>query len=111
MPMKMVTRSEPISKAELHRRLQVWMNSDNERQIGDLDVQGRTPWIWIKDGSDLFRLHSDTKREGVADYLGLANEIGSELEWTVISSQKGNPTKVAFGPNKETVRGFYLYVD
>lgn len=111
MPIEMVARSEPISKEELHYRLKAWLDSDDEPQIGDLDVQGRTPWIWIKDGVDLFRLHADTKREAVAEYSKLAEKNGSELEWTVVSSQKGNPTKVAFGPNKQIIRGFYLYID
>jgi hypothetical protein len=86
------------------------LESNNEPQIGDVDLQGRTPWVWIKDGVDLYNLHADTKREAVAEYLDLAKENALELEWTIVASQKGNPTKVAFGPEKKIIRGFYLYV-
>jgi len=110
MSMKMVNRSEPTSKEELHCRLQVWLESDDDSQIGDLDVQGRTPWIWVKDGVDLYNLHADTKREAVAKYLELVKENGSDLDWIVVPSQKGNLTKVAFGPGKKIIPGFYLYL-
>ena len=111
MPMNKVPRSEPISKAVFHQRLREWVEAGNEKCIGDPDVPGVTPWLMVTEGDHRFRLHADTAREGVVDYLRLVTQFGDTLAWTVVPNQRGHENAVAFGPDAERPRHFYLYLD
>jgi hypothetical protein len=110
MPMQQVKLVDAISKAEFHSRLQAWERDTQEPAVGDPALPGITPWLFIRDGALTFRLHADTKRAGVAEYLSLVDQSGASLEWHVVANSKGNPNAAAFGPDKIRVRGLYLYL-
>lgn len=107
-----VSRGSPISRSALHERLRAWVvGASDLGVIGDTEPpnQKRTPWIWINEDLRLYRLHADTTGAGVRRYLALVTEHGEGLLWTIVDSQRGNPTKVAFGPSLERIPGFFLY--
>jgi hypothetical protein len=110
MPILKVTRSEALSRAEFHARLRRWLKSSTENIIGDPAVQGRVPWLHVRDNGRLFRLHADTPRHAVESYLKLADQLGQEVEWTVVPNSRGNLSAVAFGPANERVQSLYFYL-
>jgi hypothetical protein len=110
MPMQRVHWDQALTKAEFHARLRAWLRDDEARIDGGRDGDGRAPWVHVRDGHALYKLHADTKRQGVADYLALVRQHGDDLAWTVVASQSGKPSAVAYGPTAQKVRRFYLYV-
>jgi hypothetical protein len=48
-------------------------------------------------------------REGVDEYVRLLDEAGGKLAWSVVENEKGVENKVAFGPDRTVIPGFYLY--
>lgn len=108
MAMERVTKKQPITKTEFHRRLRTWFEQTNDVKVGGY-VDGRTPWVYVRDGADLFVLHADTSRAAVEQYLRLVSELGSDLEWQVAPSDKGNMTAVSYGPAKIRYKPFYFY--
>jgi hypothetical protein len=111
MPMQRLGRGEWISKGEFHVRLGRWFRETDEPTIGDPGAHPRTAWVWIRDGHRLARLYADTTRAGAAEYIALLRSHHGELEWSIVSSARGQPTKVAFGPERRTLEGFHLYID
>lgn len=111
MPMERVGRGEWITKAEFHDRLARWFRDTDEESIGDPSAHRRTAWVWIRDGHILAKLQADTTREAVAEYLEILRAHPRPLEWSVVPSATGQLTKIAFGPEKQTLRNFHLYVD
>jgi hypothetical protein len=59
------------------------------------------------DAGDVCHLNSNTTREGVAGYLAVART--EPPEWVVVRNAQGVENKVAFGPERRVVPGFYLY--
>ena len=110
MPMKQVPRNQALTKAEFHQRLREWFHDTGERTVGSDEVDGRTRWIYVRDGADLFVLHADTSREAVEWYLQTVAANGDDLRWEVAPSQRGNMTAVAYGPERLRNTSFYLYV-
>lgn len=110
MPMDRLGRAEWITKGEFHLRLGRWFRESDEPLIGDPSAHPLTAWLWVRDGHRLARLCADTTRPAVAEYIALLRHHG-ELDWIVVPSARGQPTKVAFGPDRVTVEGFHLYVD
>lgn len=109
--MERLGRGEWITKSEFHDRLARWLRASEESVVGDPAAHRRTAWIWVRDGHMLAKLHADTTREAVVEYLNLLRTHRSPLEWTVVASATGQLTKIAFGPERLTVSGFHLYVD
>jgi hypothetical protein len=110
MPTIKVSRGKAISKRELHLVLRDWLDGTEERIIGDESLQGRTPWIYIRESSQLFKLHSDTNRLGVQSYLEQLKSGGDDILWTIVKNQRGKMNAVAFGQGLFRVNGFYLYL-
>lgn len=108
--MERVPASKPLSRLELHQRLRQWFVTTSDAQIGSEDVQDRTSWVCVEYGSDVFRLHADTKREAVEEYLRLVQQYGEEIQWTVVPNQRGNENAVAYGPHQVRITSFYLYL-
>lgn len=106
-----VEKRRAITRPELHRRLRAWIsNAGVDSPIGDvLRNQGRTAWVWVLCGAEHYRLHADSNASGVRRYLELLDRCGDGILWSVVLSQQGRPTKVAFGPDREVIPGFYLY--
>ena len=110
MPTIKISRDKAISKRELHQILRDWLDRTEERIIGDESLQGRTPWIYVRESSQLFRLHSDTNRLGVKSYLGQVESNGDGILWTIVMNQRGKKNAVAFGQDLVRIKGFYLYL-
>lgn len=110
MPLARVPGREPISKPVFHDRMQRWFRDTDEPLVGDPDVDGRTPWVYIRDGGAAYKLHADTPRHAVADYLRLLRSAAGDLAWTTRLSRRGKPTAVADGSEVEVIESFYLYV-
>lgn len=109
-PMARVERDAWITRLEFHRRLEDWYRRSRAPVIGDPDVPGMTGWVFVRDGHLLAKLHADTTRAGVAEYLQLLRSHRGELAWSVVESARGQPTKIAFGAERVVVPGFYLYL-
>ena len=110
MPEVRSLRKDPVSKQQFHDILLYWLANTTDQYVGSEDVDERTPWIHVQDGSTLFILHADTKRAAVLHYLKLVAIHGAAIAWTITLSQKGKMTAVAFGPTGERYKPFYLYV-
>jgi len=109
-PMERIERDAWITKLEFHRRLEEWYRQSRAPLIGDPGVPGMTGWIFVRDGHMLAKLQADTTRAGVAAYLELLRTQPGELTWHVVESSRGQPTKLAFGPERRILPGFYLYL-
>ena len=111
MPLQRVSRGEWITRAEFHERLARWFRETDEPVVGEVSAHRRTAWVWVRDGHTLAKLHADTTREAVGEYLQLLRTNPSPLEWSIIPSASGQLTKIAFGPSRVTIRNFHLYHD
>ncbi len=109
MPMEKVLRDQALTKVDFHQRLRAWLANAGEAMVGPEDVPGVTSWVHIKDGSRVFALHADAKRDAVVHYLQMVTLHGDDLAWEIVPSQRGNMTAVAFGPEKLRYKPFYLY--
>lgn len=110
MPMERVEREQWITKTDFHRRIGQWYRESHEEQIGSPDAHGLTGWLWVRDGHLLAKLDADTTRSGVGEYLALLRDRRGDLVWSVVESARGQPTKIAFGDERRTIPGFYLYL-
>jgi hypothetical protein len=64
----------------------------------------------VQEGKDLYIRHADVSHEAVRRYLDLVDQYGDGLEWTIVNNQRGRKNAVAYGPNRERVTPFYLYL-
>lgn len=103
MPMDRTTPIDPLSKAEFHKRLRAWLDTD-ELTIGGIDA-GSDGWVYVRDGEQVFQLNADTTREGVDSYLALLDAF----EWTMVPDSRGRNSAIAYGPQKHELSYFYLY--
>jgi hypothetical protein len=110
MPMDRVRRRQALTKAEFHQRLRFWLENTADVVVGPEGVDGRTGWVYVRDGSNMFVLHADTKRDAVDRYLQRVRLHDEDLQWTVASSQRGKMTAVEYGSERLRVTSFYLYV-
>jgi hypothetical protein len=109
MPMTRVSRDRALTKHEFHRRLRDWSSTTDDFIIGPEDTDGRAPWIYVRDGSEIYQLHADTKRPAVTRYLQEVDSHGDDLDWETTASEKGKMTAVVYGPTKTRIKSFYLY--
>lgn len=87
--------------------LEVWFREKKSDTIGQFGIE----FIQIKGKENWYRLGGKTKREGVERYLYLLQDYDDDLEWTIVINEHGIvKNKVAFGPHKEVIEGFYLYL-
>lgn len=110
MPIRKIAKADAVSRHLLNEMLQQWLRETDEKQIGDESVQGRSPWVYIKEGGRVFRVHADTKRSGVKEYLQIVKDHEPEAVWHIVRNQRGRMNSVAFGPELIKPRGFYLYL-
>jgi len=111
MPLVPTSQSQPLSKSEFHTRLREWIETTNESRVGDPDDDNRKPCAYISDGGKVFRLHSDTKRKGVEEYLTIVDARGDDLPWYIVESRTGKKVAVAFDSDSSPLHHFYLYLD
>jgi uncharacterized ferritin-like protein (DUF455 family) len=110
MPMNQVRLGDSISKRAFHSRLRAWLHDTDDEIVGDPDVIGMTAWVHVRDGHSWYRLHADTRREAVADYLRLVDKYGDDIEWSIVANQRGRKNAVAYGPERVRRVPFYLYL-
>lgn len=110
MPLAEVPRDRAVTKRQFHAALRAWLTSTKDARIGPDDMRGQTAWVHVRDGSAMFALNADAKRESVADYLLFVDAHGDEIAWDIAPSQRGNMTAVVYGPDKVRLTSFYLYV-
>lgn len=109
MPMKKVLKSEAVDVHSFNQRLLEWLSDSGEPIIGEPDAAGVTAWLFVRNDDRLFRLHADTRREGVRDYLALC--IAGQLPtWNIVANQRGTENAVSFGEDGVKVKYFYLYL-
>jgi hypothetical protein len=104
---KQIKRSDPLpSKDIFNQILDCWVshNTEAKDQIGNTDV-GVNPLIFIKHSNHLLRLHSDTKLEGVLEYLKNKN-----LPWVITRNRNGKLNRICQA-GLEPISGFFFYVD
>src|SRR4051794_7287205 len=110
MPMDRNSIAEPIDRAEFHNRLRAWNEQTGDRIIGEEGIPGVTPWLFIRSEGKTFKLHADTTRRAVDDYLKKVALFGEDLDWHIVPNQRGNENAVGFGEEKQRVDGLYLYL-
>ena len=99
-----------MGRQEFHLALKDWIENSDEDIIGDPGKPGVQAWIHTKESGRLFRLHADTPRHAVENYLELVARQGENVEWVVVSNNRGKLNAVAFGPKAERVKSLYLYL-
>ena len=107
--MNQVSQNQALTKTEFHQRLKEWFQNTGEQTVGSDDVDGRTRWIYVRDGADLFVLHADTSREAVEWYLQVVGENGDNVRWEIVPSQRGQMTAIVYGQKRLRKTSFYLY--
>jgi hypothetical protein len=107
--MEQVRRDQALSKSEFYRRLRDWLASTTDELVGPEGIDGRSSWVYVHDGSDMFLLHADTRRDAVDRYLQMVALYGNDLRWEITESQRGKMTAVVYGPEKLRHKPFYLY--
>lgn len=110
MPIPRVPPSEAIGREEFHHVLKDWIENSDEDIIGDPAEPGVKAWIHTKEPGRLFRLHADTPRHAVENYLELVARQREDVEWVVVPNNRGKLNAVAFGPKLERVKSLYLYL-
>jgi hypothetical protein len=83
--------------------------ADADAMIGGSPKAGNQPWLWVDRDGTRYYLNADTKGDGVAAYLALLARHGPALTWSIVANNRGKMNKVAFGPDRVKISGFYLY--
>jgi hypothetical protein len=111
MSLERVRRDQALTKSEFNRRLRAWPETNGDATIGPVDHDRRTGWVYVRSGSNVFRLNADTKRNAVDEYLKMVTLHGDELQWEIVASAKDKMTAVAYGPDRIHLPSFHLYTD
>lgn len=111
MPISEVSRSAPVDRSQFHELLRRWHSTEPlELTIGDTGTYGQRAWLWVQEDGHDYRLNIDTTRDGVTSYLALVGIYGEGVEWCVVMNARGRMNKVAFGPERLVLSGFYFYL-
>ncbi|MGO9266798.1 MAG: hypothetical protein ACLQBA_18280 [Candidatus Binataceae bacterium] len=102
--------TQVAGKFELLRLLMDWLNESSARTIGDFGDFGKIPCILIAlDGGVTAKLHADTKRDAVKEYVEDARARGADAAWTVVANRDGPANKLVFREDSAKTRGWYCY--
>jgi len=108
--MDQVRRADALTPDEFNARLvEFGRDARPGDTVGDAVKHGGKAWIWVRRLARHYHLNADSTGDGVAEYLGLWVRHGSSLQWTIVPNARGRMNKVAFGPEKREIPGFYLY--
>jgi hypothetical protein len=105
---KMDSKLPLNSKFQLIILLKEWLKTSGVT-IGDLRGKSSNPeaLLWIKINNNVYKIHADTKREGVIAFL--KNEANKN-SWVIIPTEKsGELTKVTNDINHNSIPGLYMY--
>lgn len=97
---------EPISKSEFIQRLKIWKQLTSSKTLGDLNKGiGAAVLMTVREsGNNLWKVHSDTKRESVIRFLDQ-----KENPWKKATSPKGTIV-LTNNPDGTYIEGFYVYL-
>lgn len=108
--MRHISKDEALTQESFHSELEEWYTeSEPGAVIGDARKYGGKAWVWVRHLGNRYHLNADTTYEGVGEYLALLREQHGKLSWSVVENERGVKNKVALGPGKQVVPGFYLY--
>ena len=93
---------------ELIDLLKEWKNRTSSITIGDLKGKksNPTPLIWININNKMYKIHTDTTRDGINKFLQ-NNDNGNELY--IILNDRKRFNKVTNDSNKNSIPGLYFY--
>ena len=105
---KKIEKSYPLTdKQTLYNILKWWRIISKADTIGDLKkASGHTAQIHIKLGSNLYHINADTNKEGVGAFL---KNKEKNNKWSLIENENGRVNKVTNDPNKDLIKGLYIY--
>jgi hypothetical protein len=103
------SRRNPLNSInELIDLLKEWEDKSDSETIGDL--RGRnsnpTPLIWININNEIYKIHTDTTRDGIIEFLK-NHEKNNKL--SIISNNRNRFNKVTNDSNKNSIPGLYFY--
>lgn len=98
------------SKQELVLLLEGWLARSPAVTVGDVGSYGRKPWVWIDLGGRRARLHADTTRAAVRNYLDHVRVHGADADWHVVANNRGWINKILFAPPGGDASGWYCYL-
>lgn len=103
-----MNREYPLtSKSQVITLLQEWLFTLGAT-IGDL--YGRRsnpePWLWIKINNNLYKIHADSKREGIEVFVKNHENTNS---WKVIANRNKIFNKVSNDATGKAIKGLYFY--
>ena len=105
---KKIPYSSPLTdKKELYSILTWWVRlSGSSSTVGDLNGKKSdpTPLVHFKKGDIIFKIHSDTTKDGVKEFLK-----NKENPWLLIENKNGYKNLVTNHINKKPIKGFYMY--
>lgn len=79
MTLTEVPRDRAVTKSQFHAMLRAWLGATRDPGIGPENMRGQTAWVHVREGSTMFALNADTKRESVSEYLDLVDAHGDEM--------------------------------
>ena len=105
---KKIEKSYPLTdKQTLYNILKWWRIISKADTIGDLKkASGHTAQIHIKLESNLYHINADTNKEGVGSFLKNKEKTN---KWSLIENENGRVNKVTNDPNKDPIKGLYIY--
>ena len=105
---KKIEKSYPLTdKQTLYNILKWWKILSKKDTIGDpKKASGNTAQIHIKLGSNLYHINADTNKEGVGSFL---KNKENNNKWSLIENENGRVNKVTNDPNKDPIKGLYIY--
>lgn len=104
---KKIPYSSPLAdKNELYSILTWWVRLSDSNTVGDLNGKKSdpTPLVHFKKGDIIFKIHSDTTKGGVKEFLK-----NKENPWLLIENKNGYKNLVTNYINKKPIKGFYMY--
>jgi hypothetical protein len=106
---KKIDRKNPIrNKADLFKLCEHWLQESDSLSIGPLNENGSnpTPWIWVNIDGKEHKIHADTKRHGVKEFI-----VNKSNPWLLIKTLRAAAKiKVTNNLENQTIDGFYMYI-
>lgn len=101
-------RNQPIYLNELIELLGKWQRESNAETIGNLNGIGVAPLLWISINGELYRMHRDTKREGIEMFLKNQNK---NYQMKIIKNNRGRFNLVSNDSEGRSIYGLYFYAE
>lgn len=102
-------RNNPIYLNELIELLGKWQRESKAKTIGNVKlIGGVTPLLWISSNGNLYRMHTDTKREGIEMFLKNQNK---NYQMKIIKNTRGRFNLVSNDSEGRSIYGLYFYAE